>query len=409
MKNIWLVLKNTFISTVARRSFILTLILVPLVPFLIMVGTTALGGKAELPSISELTGNDTRPQQVGVVDYSGLVQTIPEDLQGVLVMYPDEQSAEQAVLDGETRSYAVIQADYMKTGKVITYGQDFNPMTGVDQVSALNSLMNFNLLAQDAAFMENFSVPMEVQEEYLTPEPQRDQDNMLTFFLPYIVAMLFYMLILFSSSLMLSSVTDEKQNRVIEILMTSMTPTEMLAGKMAGLGLVGLLQTVVWSAAGLGLLRYGGSNFNLSAAFQLPISVLVWGVVFFLLGYAVYASLMAGIGALVPNLREASQATTIVVMPMVVPLMLLNLLISKPNHWISVVLSVFPLTAPVAMMTRLAAIPVPAWQLLISVVLLLVTTWFLVRATAGMFRAQNLLSGQTFKLKLFLKALIGKV
>lgn len=408
MKNIWLVLKNTFISTVSRRSFILTLILVPLVPFLVMVGVTAFGGKAEIPSISELTGNDTGPQQIGVVDHSDLVKVVPEDLQDLLVMYPNETSAETAVTDKMIRSYAVISEDYLKTGKVVSFGQDFNPMTGISQVDALRGLLNYNLLDGDAAFFEKITYPMDVQKEYLSEAPQRDTDNMLTFFLPYTVTMLFYMIILFSSSLMLSSITDEKQNRVIEILMTSMTPVEMLTGKIVALGLVGLLQTVVWSAAGLALLRFSGSTLNLSSAFQLPISVLLWGILFFLLGYTVYASLMAGIGALVPNLREASQATTIVIMPMVVPLMLINILISKPNHWVSVVLSLFPLTSPVAMMTRISAVPVPLWQLLAAVALLILTAWFLLRATAGMFRAQNLLSGQTFKIKLFLKALIGK-
>jgi ABC-2 type transport system permease protein len=149
--------------------------------------------------------------------------------------------------------------------------------------------------------------------------------------------------------------------------------------------------------------------FNLSIAFKLPVEFLVWGVVFFILGYAVYASLMAGLGALVPNMREASQATIVVIFPLIVPMFLINVLIEAPHGTVSTALSIFPLTAPVVMMTRLSAGGVPWWQPPVSAVLLALTVAVVVRAVSGMFRAQTILSGQTFNIRLFLKALIGRI
>lgn len=410
MQNIWLVLKNTIITTMARRSFILTLILVPLLPFLVMLGVSSMGGDTNsMPSISEMLGNDTGPEILGVVDRSGIVQQVPEGISESLILFPDEAAAEKAMLADEIQSYAVIAQDYIETGKVISIRPDFNPIAGFEQSASLSDLLDYNLLNHDQALFDKVRAPMDLEVQYLAPEPQRDPGSMLTFFIPYIVTFLFYMVILFSASLMLSSVTDEKENRVIEILMTSITPSQMLTGKMIGLGLAGLLQTVVWGAAGLGMLRFSKTSFDISEAFQLPISVLLWGILFFIFGYAVYASLMAGIGALVPNLREASQATTLVIMPLIVPLMLITLLIQKPNHILSVILSIFPLTSPVAMMTRLSATTqVPFWQPLLAILLLIGTTVLVVRASAGMFRAQNLLSGQPFKVKYFFRALFGK-
>jgi ABC-2 type transport system permease protein len=151
-----------------------------------------------------------------------------------------------------------------------------------------------------------------------------------------------------------------------------------------------------------------GTTFNLPIAFQLPPSFLVWALVFFLLGYAVYASLMAGLGALVPNLREASQATILVIFPLIIPIFLLSILIEQPNSALAVFLSVFPLTSPVAMMTRLASVEVPIWQTLLATVLLVLTAVFVVRAVARMFRAQTILSGQPFSRKVFFQALMGK-
>ena len=144
--------------------------------------------------------------------------------------------------------------------------------------------------------------------------------------------------------------------------MTSVKPIEMLTGKIFALGIAGLLQTVVWTGSGYLMLLFSNNQFGLGDAFKLPPSVLIWGIIYFLLGYAVYASLMAGVGALVPNLREASQLTTVVIMPMIVPMVFISVMINAPNSPLAVALSLFPLTAPVSMMTRLAATTVPFWQ-----------------------------------------------
>jgi ABC-2 type transport system permease protein len=117
---------------------------------------------------------------------------------------------------------------------------------------------------------------------------------------------------------------------------------------------------------------------------------------------------MASVGALVPNLREASQATIVVVLPMIIPLMLISILIQDPNGALAIGLSLFPLTAPVAMMTRLAAGTVPVWQVALSALILLVTAVLIMRAVARMFRAQTLLTGQPFELRRLIAALAGR-
>ena len=174
--------------------------------------------------------------------------------------------------------------------------------------------------------------PKNLKQVSLSPAPQREESNMLTFFLPYAVTMLFYIIILSAASLLLSSVAKEKENRVMEILMVSVTPRQLLTGKIVGLGLLGLLQTIAWVGTGRILLARSGTTFNLPIAFQLPPSFLIWALIFFLLGYAVYASLMAGLGALVPNLREASQATILVIFPLIIPIFLLSVLINEPQQ-----------------------------------------------------------------------------
>ncbi len=409
MNKTLLVLKNEFITVVSRRSFILTLVLIPLIGFVITLAVGALqkGSGASNP-LTELISPSLQSTFEGYVDFSGLVKTIPAGLTKRLRAYSSEKDAQTALRIGEITAYYLISPDYLQTGKVVYVRPDFNPVGGLSQSWVIDQLLEYNLLNGDQRLFSRMSSTMNLETVSLSQQPTRDSSNPLTFILPYIVTMFFYIVILTSASLLLSNVAHEKENRVIEIIMTSVTPMQMLAGKIVALGAAGLLQTVVWSGAGLLLLRLGGASLNIPLAFQLPASFLVWGAIFFLLGYALYGSLMAGLGALVPNMREATQATTVIIIPMVLPLLLINNLISDPNGSLSIILGLFPLTAPVTMMTRLAAAQIPFWQPILAVVLLILTVYFIIRAVAGMFRAQNLLSGQPFKLKVFFKELLGR-
>ena len=411
MKKMLIVLKNELITVIARRSFILTLILVPLIGFLISFGISALqptdaGGTNPLAS---LISSPTQPGVEGYVDQSGIIKALPKDLIPRLRAFSSEEDAIAAYKAEEITAYYIISPDYLKTGKVVYARSDYNPLSGMTESNTIKRALEYNLVGQDFTLLARLQNPLNQEVVSLGNTSNRDSNNMLTFFLPYAVTLLFYIMIFGTASLMLNSITSEKQNQVLEILMTSITPIQMLTGKILALGLTGLLQTLVWSASGLMLLRIGGQSFGLSASFQLPASILIWGGVFFLLGYALYGSLMAGVGALVPNLKEASQATTVMIIPMIIPLVFISSLINDSNGTLSVVLSLIPFTSPVAMMTRLAAGPVPILELGLAVLFLVLTVGLVIRAVAGMFRAQNLLSGQTFNLRLFFQALAGRV
>ncbi len=413
MSKIGLVLRNEFISVVNRRSFILTLFLLPLMSFIIVM---IIGGlqKNSGSAANELLTNFFAPTSEqsnlpeGFIDQSGFIQVIPDGVKEKLVQYSDAKSAETAIADGVISAYYIIDANYLETGEIVYVRPDYNPIGGTNDTGAIETLLHYALTDGNLELAYRVQDPLNVKEVSLSAEPQRSSNNALTFFLPYIVTFLFYIVILTSASLLLNSISSEKENRMMEILMTSVTPTQMLTGKIIALGLVGLLQTIVWSGSGYLLLLFSGREFALGDAFKLPPSILIWGVVFFLLGYAVYASLMAGLGALVPNIREASQTTTVVIIPLIIPLMFISSLIQAPNSPLSVFLSLFPLTAPVSMMTRLAATTVPFWQTALAAALIAVTAFLLVKSAARMFRAQNLLSGQSITTKGFITALFGK-
>ena len=410
MKKTLLVLKREFMTLIRKPSFLFGMFGVPLIGVAIFFIAAQIQKSSQAQSIVEQMVSGTQTIETeGYVDQSGIIQSIPASVPaGALIAYPDEEAVRAALQAGEISAFYLVPEDYVASGEVIYVRPDFNPIGGSGQSDLFEWVLQVNLLEGDSVLATLLNGPLYLEKTSQAPEPQRDETNMMSFYLPYGVTILFYVIILGSASLLLSSVAKEKENRVMEVLMSSVTPRQLLAGKIAGLGLLSLLQTVVWMGTSYGLLKLSGSTFNLPAAFQLPTSFLIWGLVFFLLGFAVYASLMAGLGALVPNLREATQSTIVVIAPLIVPMFLINVLISDPHGIASTIMSLFPLTAPVAMMTRLSSGGVPIWQVILSALLLAATAVLVVRAVAGLFRSQVLLSGQSFNRKMFLKALMGK-
>ncbi|PKN97284.1 MAG: hypothetical protein CVU42_16605 [Chloroflexi bacterium HGW-Chloroflexi-4] len=413
MSKTWLVLKNEFLSAVTKKSFLLTLVLLPLMSFIILLvvsGIQKSTGNTNTDALADFFSPKVETSNLpeGFIDQSGLVKEVPVAYQDKLVRYDNEEAAKKEVESGTISAYYVIEKDYLEEGTILYMRPDYNPIGGMENSDAIETLMANALTDGDINLAYRVQDPLNVKEVSLSATPQRSSSNALTFFLPYIVTFLFYIVILTSSSLLLNNISSEKQNRMMEILMTSVTPRQMLTGKIIALGLVGLLQTIVWSGSGYLMLLFSGRQFALGDAFKLPPSILVWGIIYFILGYAVYASLMAGLGALVPNIREASQTTTVVILPLIIPLVFISSLIQAPNSPLSVVLSLFPLTAPVSMMTRLAATTVPFWQTALAAVLIALTAIFLIQSASKMFRAQNLLSGQSVNTKAFFSALFGK-
>lgn len=408
MKKIWLVLSHEIETIVRSRSFILTLILVPLAGFLVVFIVGILQRNNPSPDLTSLLLPE-RPPLKGFVDNSGIILEVPEELGEIVRAYPNESDGLQALREGQIAVLYVVSRDYLETGKIDLFAQQINLLEDSGNAYPVDWLIHYNLLKEQPQLLSRVGQPLNLKVEFIaTKKPPRDTNDMLTFFVPYGITLFFYVFILGSASLLLSNITTEKQNRVMEILLTSVTPLQLMTGKIIGLGLVGLLQMIVWLVSALILLQFSGRTVTALQGIQIPPAIIGWGVLYFILGYTIFAGLMAGIGALVPNMREASQATFLVILPLIIPLMFISLLINRPDAALSIGLSLFPLTSPVAMMTRLAASPVPFWQLGLAAVLQTLAAVFIIRLVSGMFRAQNLLSGQPFSVKVFLQALAGR-
>ena len=198
--------------------------------------------------------------------------------------------------------------------------------------------------------------------------------------------------------ILLNGVSEEKETRMIEVVLTSVSPLAVMVGKVLALGVTGLFQIAVWVAS---VAIIGPHIFDqIPDAGRLAIEpgILALVIGFFLTGYLVYAVTMAGIGAATTSVKEASQVSMIVTLPSFVPVWFIFVLLENPDGSFSRLLSFIPFTAPVTMMVRLAASDVPLWEVVASLAVLLLTGVALLWISARVFRAGLLMYGQRMSL-----------
>ena len=192
---------------------------------------------------------------------------------------------------------------------------------------------------------------------------------------------------------LLQGVAEEKESRILESLLCTVSAEELMAGKLFGLGAAGLLVVSIWVALGTVFV----APVLVVAGVKLPAGLIGIAFTYFLLGYLFYGSLMTGIGAGTSNMREAQQFSVWFTLLNFVPFIMIIFLLGRPGAPLAVALSLFPPTAAGAMMLRLTApnSVVPWWQIALSLALLAMAAWMALMAAARIFRIGLLLYGKT--------------
>jgi len=391
MSRIALIARREFLTNVKRRSFLFTAFGLPIIIIAIQF---ALGYFIEHQS--ETTGT---LGQIGYVDLT------PEQILSRAANKPaeyrafaDADSAQSALLAREIGAYFVVPQDYLEQGVVHAYSTRDIPR-GIENQMAV--FLTQNLLvdwpAERAARLQN---PANLTIATLGGGKEIDeQASIAVILLPFIFAMLFVMSVFTTSGFLMQGVVEEKENRLVEILMTSITPLQMLWGKILGLGALSLLQVGVWAAAGGLVLAQGSNIWEGLEDVTVPTALLVISPVYLVLGYLLYGALLAGIGASVPSMQEGQQIAGIISLIAVIPLMLAFTIIENANGILPAIMSLFPFTAPLGMMLRVPFADVPIWQIGLSIALLVLTTLAVVWIAAQVFRIGLLMYGKRLGLR----------
>jgi len=395
-----------------RRGYLLTTFGAPLLFIAIFLLVNALNrGPAAQDALSAaMVEIDLRGiTSVGYVDHSGIVPPV-SDRARPLSRFETEAEARAALEAGTVEAYYVIAEDYLETGRVQLVMANLSlPSISPMPVRAL--LLDALTQGVEPQLVARLLNPARYEERNLAlaidtvaPGPQSAEASML---LVYIFALALLLSLFTTNGYLMQTVIEEKETRLIEILIATMRPFHLLSGKIIAMGVLGLLQMVVW-VGGIFLFTrlIAGQQIDQAlgiiaalANIRLPLEILPILFVVFVLAYALFAALYGMIGALSNSMREGPQYAVIFTLPAVLPLYFMSLFANSPDSTIPVVMSFIPITAPLALTQRLVISTVPAWQLLLSIGLLLLTVILVLWLSARLFRVQTLLAGQPPKLR----------
>ncbi|MCY4525306.1 MAG: ABC transporter permease [Anaerolineaceae bacterium] len=409
IRPVWQVFRFELLRNLRRRTWQLAAIAVPLLALLASQGLNLEGAipGVNLPGINTPAFLSPGSDQRGLVDETGLFPVRDGSAgPGSLRLFADAAAATLALESGDVGSWYHIPGDYLERGIVyqVMPALDLSEMSrGVIRRHILWSLQD----EVDSRLLERLERPMRlsvVREQEGSPGKGpgpgwAGEEFALLLVYPFVLALMFSLFM--TSGYLLQGVIEEKETRVIEILLSSLQPGQLFAGKVLAYGTLGLIQLIFWLAGILLVLQRLPLQGALSALaqFVLPEGALPLLLVYFALAYLLFASAYGILGALSASMREGPQYAVIFTLPAVVPLWLSTAFIEAPDGPLVLALSLFPLTAPLAMLQRVLISAVPAWQVALSITLLLLCSAALMWLAGRVFRVQTLLAGRMPRLR----------
>ena len=361
MNKLLQVFKYEYTRHVLRKRFIFALLSIP-----VLIGV--LMGISILAVVLSI---NTDP--IGYIDHSGFlanpVQLAPTNdfltPQVKIIPFSDEASAKTALQDGSIQAYYILDASYLQTSDArLVYLKE--PDLSIQ--GQFRDFLRANLLAsQPKDVVTRIDDGTNYTYQSADGTQSMASSEWFNILVPIVAGLLFIVVILTSGGYLLRAVVEEKENRTIEIIVTSLSPGQLMAGKITGNIAVGLTQILVWGAFIALFLLIGRSHFQWIQ--QLQIS---WRYVFLMIltlipSFVLVASLMAAIGSTTTETREAEQISGIFSLPITIPYILTMPIITNPGSPLALFLSFFPLTAPATLTLRAAFSDIPLWQEVLNI------------------------------------------
>ncbi len=367
MNKTFLIFRHEFLQTIKRTGFIILTLTLPVL---------ALLGIGVFHIVSGATKPPADATRIGYVDEAGGFDKFTAQGNLTLIRFDIPEAATQALIEKDIAEYFVIPLDFVSTGVISRYTTQRELTPPAATTAAIRNFISSNLLAGKVptTSIVRIEAPLNLVTTMLTSTGAiaPEQGGFGNFIIPGIFSLLLMFALLFSSIYVIQSLSEEKENRLMEILLSSVSTRQLLTGKLLGLGAAGLAQVAVWVISLPLLLKLASSSIGgIFSTIQLPASFLVLGVVYFVLGYSIFAVLSACVAAISSTVQEAQGFASIYTLFAMAPLWCFSLLLIFPNSPVWIVFSIFPFSAPVLVMLRLGLTGVPAWQLVISIAVMM--------------------------------------
>lgn len=413
MNNIWTIFRYELTRNLKRRAYLLVTFGLPV---LLLVGVLGFSVYQELrPEPTEEAAEEEELdldgiELAGYVDLSGVFgDQVPESLAERLAYYETETAARAALNADEIDVFYVVPEDYLEEGEIFLHMPRL-------QFSLLNSQAMEQFFFESVAgdldpeIVNRLRNPARIQQFDIARDSEAERNADADLNALYIFLAAFGVGMFFTNTYLMQSVIEEKESRLIEILIVTVRPNQLLIGKILAMAALGLFQVLVWLVGGfivaniaLQLPAFSGIPFALS----LPGDSLLIPALYFVLTYLLFAAIYGGIGTVSNSMTEGPQYAALFTLPTFVPVYFIPVFTENTDFAMMNIMSFFPLTAPTAMLIRISSTPVSATEIALSVALLALTVVFAMWIVGRLFRVQTLLRGSTPNLRQIISLIVS--
>jgi ABC-2 type transport system permease protein len=398
LRNTWLVLKREYLERVCSRSFVLTTLLMP--AFLL--------GTILLPAIFSGAAGSQGRRLVIVSPDKAFGESVRERLwiesNGLYVARVESGASapERARLDGELRTrkidaYVWLDRAAIEHGDIGYFTANPSDFIGSGLVRDAVSwaIRRRRLIRRGVAPDEADSMLATVRLRTVNVVGSHGGGNEMLGGMLAAFGLVFLMFITLLSYgvMVMRSVMEEKGSRIIEVLLCSLTSNELMAGKIVGTGAVGLTQAAVWTAMIVAAVPWLTAALHLGSV-HLAFSWFMYFAVFYVLGFLLYAALFAAVGAAFDSMEDAQQWNLVIISPLIAATVLMGPGVTSPDTPVTVAASMVPFCSPLLMYTRIVAGNPPAWQVGLSIAILVATIWVAMRLCGRIYRVGILMYGK---------------
>ena len=425
---IGIVIRREYFERVSKKSFIVSTILMPLLMIGLMIAPTLL-----------TIYNTPEEKTIAVVDNSGIIVPSLKNEESIKFI-PSTAPIDSLKANSDIDGILVIGNNILTNNNGASlFTHDASSMMieqnitkQLEEIIENQRLKNYNIENLDKIINE-VNADITLSTYRIDEEKDSTSSSTLSYIIGMLMSLLLYMFLLLYGQLVMTSIIEEKNNRVLEIMVSSIKPGQLMMGKILGIGFVALTQVLIWAAlmismsafvmpalmpadimADVSAMNSGAGSAALSTDVELLqalsiigdvgyiISLFTYLTLFLIGGFLFYAALYAAIGSAVDNIQDAGQLQSIVVVPIILGLVLSMSVVADPNSTLATVLSMIPFTSPMTMMTRVP-FGIPTWETILSLVILYGSFIFMVWVSAKIYRVGIFMYGKKPNIKELIK------
>ncbi len=421
LSKISIIIKHEYLTKIKTKGFIIGTIIAPLM-VLILILLPSIITYFSLSSTTEITN------KIAILDKTetDLAYLIVNSNPALYIQSTKtEQTLKQDILNKKLECALILDSNTIKNGKAkIILSENIGLKVINDIESTVNTFVKDKQLKEKKISKETIELinsPTKIETIKITKEGTKEDNSEIMSILGYLLGFAIYTLMMLYGTQVMQGVIEEKSDRIVEVLTSSVKPFQIMFGKVIGIGAVGLTQVLIWILSIfivfliLGNIAYvpvDNTSFlitqdtNITSEILSSLSKLnlsIWLVIafifYFLSGYFIYATIFATIGATTDQIQDANQLSIPITLLLLIPILMMSNVILEPEGILAVVLSLIPFFTPSLMLIRIALISVPIWQILLSIILLIITFILCLKFGAKIYKLEILKHGTKVNLK----------